>query len=58
MNKNRRTAQATSGPSKDAADKLVKGITRKTREQYSAEEKIGIVLAGLRGDESETLSRN
>ena len=34
-----------SGTSKDAADKLVKGIKRKTRKQYSAEEKIRIVLA-------------
>ena len=32
-----------SGTSKDAADKLVKGIKRKTRKQYSAEEKIRIV---------------
>ena len=39
-----------SGKSKDAADKLVKGIKRKTRKQYSAEEKIRIVLAGLRGE--------
>ncbi len=35
-----------------AADKLVKGIKRKTRKQYSADEKIRIVLAGLRGEES------
>ncbi|WP_232796561.1 transposase, partial [Roseovarius salinarum] len=41
-----------SGTSKDAADKLVKGIKRKTRKQYSAEEKIRIVLAGLRGEDS------
>ena len=41
-----------SGTSKDAADKLVKGIRRKTRKQYSAEEKIRIVLAGLRGEKS------
>ena len=40
-----------SGTSKDAADKLIKGIRRKTRKQYSAEEKIRIVLAGLRGEE-------
>lgn len=40
-----------SGTSKDAADKLVRGIKRKTRKQYSAEEKIRIVLAGLRGEE-------
>jgi len=42
----------TSGTSKDAADKLVRGIKRKTREHYSAEEKIRIVLAGLRDEES------
>ena len=38
--------------SKDAADKLVKSIRRKTRQTYSAEEKIRIILAGLRGEES------
>jgi transposase len=38
--------------SKAAADKLVKNIRRKTRQTYSAEEKIRIVLAGLRGEES------
>jgi transposase len=41
-----------SGTSKDAADKLVKNIRRKTRQTYSSEEKIRIVLAGLRGEES------
>ena len=38
--------------SKDAADKLVKNIRRKTAPRYSAEEKICIILAGLRGEES------
>lgn len=37
---------------KDAADKVVKNIRRKTRQTYSSEEKIRIVLAGLRGEES------
>ena len=41
-----------SGTSKDAADKLVRGIKRKIRKHYSAEEKIRVVLAGLRGEES------
>ena len=41
-----------SGPSQAAADKLVKSIRRKTRQTYSSEEKIRIVLAGLRGEES------
>jgi len=36
-----------SGTSKAAATKLVKSIRRKTRQTYSAEEKIRIVLAGL-----------
>ena len=38
--------------SKDAADKLVKNIRRRTSRKYSAEEKIRIVLAGLRGEET------
>ena len=38
--------------SKDAADKLVKNIRRKTARRYSAEEKIRIILAGRRGEES------
>ncbi|SDJ75965.1 Transposase [Aliiruegeria lutimaris] len=42
----------TPGTSKDAADKLVTGINHKTRKHYSAEEKIPIVLAGLRGEEN------
>jgi len=38
--------------SKIEADKTVRTIRRKTRKQYSAEEKIRIVIAGLRGEES------
>lgn len=38
--------------SKDAAEKMVRNIRRKTRQTHSAEEKIRIVLAGLRGEES------
>ena len=33
-------------------ERIVKDIKRKTRRQYSAEEKIRIVLDGLRGEES------
>ena len=33
-------------------ERIVKDIKRKTRKQYSAEEKIRIVLDGLRGRES------
>ena len=35
----------------DDADRVLKDIKRKTRRRYSAEEKIRIVLAGLRGDD-------
>jgi transposase len=37
---------------KAPAEKVVRDIRRKTRRQYSAEEKIRIVLEGLRGEES------
>jgi len=37
---------------KDDADKLVRNVKRQTRRKYSAEEKIRIVLAGIRGEES------
>ena len=36
----------------DAADRTLKDIRRKTRKRYSSEEKIRIVLAGLRGEDS------
>jgi transposase-like protein len=35
-----------------AAERTVKDIRRKTRKHYSSEEKIRIVLAGLRGEDS------
>lgn len=38
--------------SKQPAERVVKDIRRKTRRQFSAEEKIRIVLEGLRGDDS------
>ena len=41
-----------SGTSTDAANKLVKNIRGKTRRLHATEEKIRIVLAGLRGEES------
>ena len=37
---------------KTPAEKVVKDIRRATRRQYSAEEKIRIVLEGLRGEDS------
>ena len=37
---------------RDSAEQAVRDIRRKTRKQYSAEEKIWIVLAGLRGEDS------
>ncbi len=36
----------------DAADRTVKNIRRKTRKRYSSEDKIRIVLAGLRGEDT------
>ena len=42
----------TSGPAKQPAEEVVKDIRRATRRQFSAEEKIRIVLEGLRGEES------
>ena len=39
-----------SGPGKAPAEQVLKDIRRQTRRQYSAEEKIRIVLDGLRGE--------
>ena len=41
-----------SGPRKAVSEKLVKDIRRATRKRHSAEEKIRIVLDGLRGEDS------
>jgi transposase len=35
-----------------SSDRIIKDIKRRTRKQYSAEEKIRIVLDGLRGEDS------
>jgi transposase-like protein len=39
-------------PVKESAEQIVKEIRRATRRQFSAEEKIRIVLSGLRGEDS------
>jgi transposase len=39
-------------PGKAPAEQVLKDIRRQTRRHYSAEEKIRIVLEGLRGDPS------
>ena len=41
-----------SGSDKAPAEQVLKDIRRQTRRQYSAEEKIRIVLEGLRGEEN------
>lgn len=41
-----------SGTEKRPAEAVIKDIRRATRKQYGAEEKIRIVLEGLRGEES------
>jgi transposase-like protein len=41
-----------SGTGKAPAEQVIKDIRRATRKQYGAEEKIRIVLEGLRGEES------
>jgi transposase len=41
-----------SGPVKEPAEKIVKDIRRATRRHFSAEDKIRVVLEGLRREES------
>jgi len=43
---------------KDDAEKTVREIRRRTRKQYSAEEKIRIVLSSLRGEDSDQPPRS
>lgn len=40
------------GPQKPAAEQVIKDIRRATRKHHSAEDKIRIVLEGLRGEDS------
>ena len=40
------------GPGKKPAEKVIRDIRRATRRNFSAEEKLRIVLEGLRGEES------
>ena len=40
------------GPRRKSSEKVVKDIRRATRKQYSAEEKIRVVLDGLRGEDT------
>ena len=42
----------TSGPARVSAEQVVKDIRRATRRHFSAEDKIRIVLEGLRGEDS------
>ena len=46
----------TTGTRKSPGEKIVKDIKRATRKHYSSEEKIRIVVDGLRGEDNETLS--
>ena len=49
----RKTAHLIIGASmKSKSEKVVREIKRRTRKKYSAEEKIRIVLEGLRGEDS------
>jgi transposase len=42
----------TTGARKSSGEKIIKDIKRATRRQYSSEEKIRIVLDGLRSEDS------
>src|ERR1700716_547387 len=42
----------TSGPAREPAERVLKDIRRATRRHFSAEDKIRIVMEGLRGEDS------
>ena len=44
--------RAKKTPSNGSAERTVKAIRRATRRRYAAEEKIRVVIEGLRGEES------
>ena len=44
--------KSSASPAKSPAEKVVRDIRRATRKHHSAEDKIRIVLEGLRGEES------
>lgn len=46
------TMRQKSGPEKPPAEQVIKDIRRATRRHFSAEDKIRIVLEGLRGEDS------
>lgn len=52
MNQKRMTKPKSSVAGKESAEKLVRDIRRNTRRSYSTEEKIRIVMEGLRGEYS------
>lgn len=52
MMQNRRTAPAKPGTTKAPAEQVAKDIRRVTRKLHSSQEKIRIVLSGLRGEDS------
>jgi transposase len=51
-NVHRSEDETATRPLKEPAEKVVQDIRRATRKHYSAEEKIRIVLEGLRGEDS------
>jgi transposase len=46
-----------SGPVRAPAEQVVKDIRRATRRHFSAEEKIRVVLEGLRGEDCQRASK-